>query len=123
VIPCLQVQNDGLVRCRNKNPYISVLQALLQLIPLGKVVTYNELALLMGTSPRIIGKLLKLNDKPIIIPCHRVIRADCALGGYTYQGRSNPRLKRRLLELEGIKLSKHRVRKEHCYHISKALLS
>ncbi len=123
VIPCLQIQNNSLVKCKGRTPYLNAIQALLQLIPLGKVITYKELALLMGTSPRVIGQLLKLNNEPIVIPCHRVVRAECTLGGYTYQGHSNPELKRRLLELEGVKIGKNRINKECYYRLSRLMLS
>jgi methylated-DNA-[protein]-cysteine S-methyltransferase len=45
-----------------------------------------------------VGMALARNPFPIIIPCHRAIRADGSLGGY--QG--GLAMKRQLLEMEGI---------------------
>ncbi len=53
---------------------------------------------------------MKANPYPIIIPCHRVIRSDGGLGGYS---RGGTQVKRRLLELEGVEFTVDgRVRRE-----------
>ncbi len=52
-------------------------------IPYGQTVTYNWLAKKLNTSPIAIGQALKRNPLPIIIPCHRVIKSDGTLGGYS----------------------------------------
>ncbi|MCD6278709.1 MAG: MGMT family protein [Desulfurococcales archaeon] len=93
----------------NSDEIKEVLHALLQLITLGKVTTYKTLAECLGLPPRYIGKILKENSMPIVIPCHRVVRSDLSLGGYTINGRSSPDFKRKLLVLEGVCLSKNRV--------------
>lgn len=52
-------------------------------IPVGKTLTYKEVALLAG-SPRAfraVGNILNKNYNPEI-PCHRVIRSDGKTGGY-----------------------------------------
>ena len=69
-------------------------------IPRGRVSTYRLLAKHMGTpnAGRAVGTALATNPFPIIIPCHRAIRSDGALGGY--QGGLN--MKRTLLEREGL---------------------
>ena len=69
-------------------------------IPRGWVSTYQLIARFIGNpqAGRAVGKALAANPFPIIIPCHRVIRADRALGGF--QG--GQALKRALLEAEGI---------------------
>jgi methylated-DNA-[protein]-cysteine S-methyltransferase len=55
-------------------------------IPSGKVVTYGQLASLLGNShaARGIGKVLNQNPRPIIVPCHRVVCSDGHVGGYMY---------------------------------------
>lgn len=55
-------------------------------IPAGKVVTYGQLATLLGNSraSRGIGKILNQNPSPIIVPCHRVVCSDGHVGGYMY---------------------------------------
>jgi len=51
---------------------IKIWQALTK-IPVGKTVTYNDLAKQLGTSPRVIGNACRNNPLPIIIPCHRAV--------------------------------------------------
>lgn len=51
----------------------------------GNTITYKELALKAGNSKasRAVGVLMKNNPLPIIIPCHRVIKSDGSLGGFS----------------------------------------
>ena len=54
-------------------------------IPYGAVATYGEVAALAGSpgGARATGNALGANPMPIVVPCHRVVRAGGALGGYT----------------------------------------
>ena len=54
-------------------------------IPYGSVATYGEVATLAGSpgGARAAGNALGANPIPIVLPCHRVVRAGGALGGYT----------------------------------------
>lgn len=54
-------------------------------IPYGEVATYAEVAAGAGSpgGSRAAGNALGANPIPIVIPCHRVVRAGGALGGYT----------------------------------------
>jgi methylated-DNA-[protein]-cysteine S-methyltransferase len=45
----------------------------LQKIPVGKTLTYKDLALKLQTGPRVIGNACRRNPIPIVIPCHRVV--------------------------------------------------
>lgn len=68
-------------------------------IPRGKVKTYKEIALSIGTSGfRAVARALATNPLPLVIPCHRVVssRFPLELGGYT----PFPSLKKILLEKE-----------------------
>ncbi len=89
-----------------------VLQKVAQ-IPKGRVATYGEVAKAIGCEggPRAVGNALAKNPYPITIPCHRVIKADLTLGGYT-QGVER---KKRLLEEEGVEIVNGRVKKEYLY--------
>ncbi|MDD5191601.1 MAG: MGMT family protein [Candidatus Nanoarchaeia archaeon] len=71
-------------------------------IPRGKTKTYKEIAKKLKTSPRAVAKILSSNKNPIKIPCHRVIRSDGKIGGYTFKGKFNPKMKIRLLKKEGL---------------------
>jgi len=72
-------------------------------IPRGWVSTYKRIAdhLEIPNGARVVGNALARNPFPLIIPCHRAIKTNGDLGGF--QGGIN--MKRRLLELEGIKFS------------------
>jgi len=67
-------------------------------IKYGKVSTYGDIAKKVGTSPRYVGNVCGQNKLLLIIPCHRVIRSDGKLGGFS--GRGGINLKKRLINLE-----------------------
>ena len=65
------------------------------LIPVGYVTTYGAVSKVVGGSPRAVGRALASNPFLLLIPCHRVVRADLSLGGY-----GGVRTKRELLRRE-----------------------
>ena len=67
-------------------------------IPFGQTVSYRELARRIGHPKafRAVGSAVGKNPLPITIPCHRVIRSDGKIGGYS----GGVRKKRRLLARE-----------------------
>ena len=67
-------------------------------IKYGSTKTYGEIAKLLHTSPRYVGKVCGQNNHLIIIPCHRVIKSDGSLGGFS--GLGGLKLKKKLLKLE-----------------------
>ena len=71
-----------------------------QKIKFGQTTTYKELAQKAGyrQASRAVGNVLARNPIPLIIPCHRIIRSDGKLGGFTAPGGTN--LKKRLLQHE-----------------------
>ena len=72
----------------------------LKKIPKGKVKTYIEVAKGIGKPKafRAVANAVGKNPYPPLIPCHRVIRSDGSLGGYS--GKGGIKEKRRLLFLE-----------------------
>ena len=68
-------------------------------VPFGEVITYGEAADRAGNPRafRAAGTALGSNPIPIVVPCHRVIRAGGDIGNYG----GGPQMKRFLLELEG----------------------
>ena len=70
-------------------------------IPYGKTKSYGEIAKIVKTSPRYVGNVCGQNKHLLIIPCHRVIRTDGSLGGFSSQGGLS--LKKRLLSMENVK--------------------
>jgi methylated-DNA-[protein]-cysteine S-methyltransferase len=69
-------------------------------IDYGTTASYGTLARLSGSpkAVRAVGTACATNPIPIVVPCHRAIRADGTLGGY----RGGPAAKRALLNLEGV---------------------
>jgi methylated-DNA-[protein]-cysteine S-methyltransferase len=76
----------------------TVYEALLA-VPAGRTVSYGELAEMAGypRAARAVGNAMAANPIPIVVPCHRVIRADGTLGNYG----DDPAWKERLLLHEG----------------------
>ena len=76
----------------------------LKKIPRGKVKTYSEVAKSIGKplAVRAVANAIGKNPLPPKIPCHRVIRSDGSLGGYS--GKGGIKTKRLLLKKEGITL-------------------
>ena len=72
----------------------------LKKIPLGTTKSYKQIAKAIGrpNASRAVANACGKNPKPIEIPCHRVIKSDGSLGGYSAQGGAETR--RKLLELE-----------------------
>ena len=64
----------------------------------GYTKTYGEIAKKYKLSPRHVGKICGQNKLLLLIPCHRVIRSDGGLGGFTSIGGIN--LKKKLLKFE-----------------------
>ena len=60
----------------------------LKKIPKGETRTYKDIAELIGkpTAARAVANACGKNPYPITIPCHRVIRSDGGLGGYSGEG-------------------------------------
>ena len=75
-------------------------------IPRGQVSTYKELAKLIKKpkASRAVANACGKNPYPIKIPCHRVIRSDGSLGGYS--GRGGVITKKDILKKEGYNFGK-----------------
>ena len=71
-------------------------------IPKGKTITYQELARKIGKpkAVRAVANAVGANIHPVKIPCHRVVRSDGGLGGYS--GAGGVARKRALLKKEGV---------------------
>ncbi len=70
----------------------------LKKIKYGKKKSYGEIAKKLNTSPRYVGNVCGQNNLLLIIPCHRVIRSDGSLGGFS--GSGGIKLKKKLIQLE-----------------------
>ena len=71
-------------------------------IPFGETRTYKDLAIAIGkpNSSRAVANACGKNPYAPQIPCHRVIRSDGHIGGYS--GSGGKKRKKQLLEQEGL---------------------
>ena len=67
-------------------------------ISYGTTKTYRDIAKALRTSPRYVGNVCGQNNHLLLIPCHRVVRSDGTLGGFS--GLGGIKLKKKLLQLE-----------------------
>ena len=67
-------------------------------IKIGKTKSYGEIAKKFKLSPRHVGKICGQNKIPLAITCHRVIRTDGTMGGFSSSG--GIILKKKLLNFE-----------------------
>lgn len=85
-------------------------------IPFGVKRTYSDLAKEAGcpAAARAVGGVMAANPIPLIVPCHRVLRTDGGLGGFSAPG--GTAVKQRLLEHEQAispKLHEDRLARPH----------
>ena len=80
-------------------PFTQNVLSAITTIPFGRLSTYQEIAQRIGKpkATRAVGNALGKNPVAIIVPCHRIVRSDSSLGGYT----GGIDIKQHLLSLEG----------------------
>ena len=76
--------------------------AYLKKIPCGSLKTYSQVAKAIGKplAVRAVANAIGKNPYAPKVPCHRVIRSDGSLGGYS--GKGGRKTKRFLLKKEGV---------------------
>lgn len=81
--------------------------AALKLIPRGRVTTYKEIAEFIGRpkAARAVGNACGKNPDAPLVPCHRVVKNDGSLGGYS----GGVKQKIYLLKKEGLKIVKGKI--------------
>lgn len=77
-------------------------------VPEGMITTYSELAKSVGlkNGQRAIGKIMNKNPYPVIVPCHRVVKADGSVGGYAFGNE----IKINMLSKEGLEIDNGKIR-------------
>lgn len=76
----------------------------LQTIPVGKTMTYGQLAKKLKSSARAVGNACRNNPVPLVVPCHRVV-AQKGIGGFGGKTEGiNISRKRWLLDHEGVSI-------------------
>jgi len=88
-------------------PFARRVLAVVRGIPDGRIATYGDVALLAGRAgaARAVGNVMRTCDDPSV-PCHRVVAAGGALGGYT-----DPQRKKQRLAAEGVTFAGRRIRR------------
>ena len=83
-----------------QSPFCRHVYAALRDVSPGTTVNYAELAERSGHAgaARAVGRAMAINPTPLIVPCHRVVSASGALGGFSARG--GICLKKRLLRHE-----------------------
>ena len=70
----------------------------LKKIKVGNTTSYGKIAKKYKLSPRHVGKICAQNNLLLVVPCHRVVRTNGSLGGFSSAG--GIKLKKKLLEFE-----------------------
>lgn len=75
----------------------------------GDVTTYKDIAKRIGLpeAARAVANAVGKNKLVPVVPCHRVIRSDGKLGGYS--GKGGIKIKLKLLKSEGVDVSKFKI--------------
>ena len=78
-------------------------QKLTKHVPAGKVISYKNLAILIGkpNASRAIGNAMNKNPFVLRVPCHRVIKSNGHIGGYIH----GSIVKISLLKKEGVEIN------------------
>ena len=94
------ISDDIPVAFEGLSPFAIKVLSACRNVGFGKAVSYHELARKIGraNAARAVGTVMAKNPLPLIIPCHRVIRSDGKLGGFSAPGGIS--LKKRLLRHE-----------------------
>ena len=93
----------------NKPTLNELVFAALKKIPRGRIVTYKILAHAIGRprAARAVANAVGRNKQAPRVPCHRVIRSDGQIGGYSGCGGATAKM--RLLKNEGVAVRRSRV--------------
>jgi len=98
---------DGIGKCGT--PFQRDVWRALLLIPEGRVTTYGEIARFLGRpgAVRAVGTAVGKNPAAPEIPCHRVVRADGRIGGYSGDGGVGRKIA--LLKKEGVDTAEGKI--------------
>jgi methylated-DNA-[protein]-cysteine S-methyltransferase len=94
--------NDIPIVHEGKSPFAGKVLTALKDVRFGQTISYGQLARKAGraNADREVGRVMAGNRLPLIIPCHRVVRSDGRLGGFSAVGGVS--VKKRMLEMEKI---------------------
>lgn len=80
-------------------PFQQLVLDVVAAIPPGQTLSYREVAVRVGRfrAARAVGNAVGANRTPVVVPCHRVVRSDGSIGGFS----GGAGWKERLLVIEG----------------------
>ncbi|MDI6733997.1 MAG: MGMT family protein [Patescibacteria group bacterium] len=87
--------------------FASKVYGVVRKIPRGRVLTYKQVANLVGNSKagRAVGNALNRNPFSPEVPCHRVVRFNGLVGGYA----SGAKNKIKVLRKEGVEIKNNKI--------------
>ena len=90
-------------------------------VPIGKVVTYKELAKAIGSNAyRAVGTAMKNNPYAPEVACHRVIKSDGEIGGFCGEiSGKKIQEKIKLLKREGVEVINSKIDRKYLYFFPK----
>jgi len=87
--------------------------ALTKKVPKGKVTSYSAIAKKLKSSPRAVGQALRVNPFAPVVPCHRVIKADGTIGGFSGETKGKQiQRKIAMLRREGVTINQSIIEKK-----------
>jgi methylated-DNA-[protein]-cysteine S-methyltransferase len=98
--------NENLLAMPEITPFQRRVYDAARKIPRGKVTTYKRLADSIHCGcPRAVGQALRNNPFAPEVPCHRIVRSDLSIGGFSGQT-DGPKIKQkiRMLREEGVRI-------------------
>jgi methylated-DNA-[protein]-cysteine S-methyltransferase len=97
-----QISFCDIPTCAARTSFQQKVLARCQLIPYGCTMTYGDIAKQVGHpgAARAVGGVMRANNCPLVVPCHRVLGSNGKLTGFS--AGTGLDLKQRLLQMEGI---------------------
>ncbi|GAB4112849.1 MAG: hypothetical protein Kow00103_03350 [Candidatus Caldatribacteriota bacterium] len=91
---------DYQLNLKSYTPFQKKVLSTVNKVPYGILKSYQEIAIAAGfpRAFRAVGNMMRENPLPLIVPCHRVIRSDGKLGGFS--GRKGIALKKKMIDWE-----------------------
>jgi len=97
---------NKIIKMNTNSRFSELVLELTKKVPPGRVSTYKIIANKLNTKAyRAVGIALKNNKFPIVIPCHRIVKSDGSIGGYS----RGIKEKIKLLKREGIKIRNNKI--------------
>ena len=97
-----QISFSDIPTCAPRTSFQQKVLSCCQQIPYGCTMTYGEIAKQVGHpgAARAVGGVMRANNCPLVVPCHRVLGSNGKLTGFS--AGTGLDLKHRLLQMEGI---------------------